>query len=226
MASLFEVLLCSGFPTQLIITLGLAAVGISAYGAGGRLSLAYVVWLSLIDTVLVVGLAVLFLLARGERPADVFLGRRAVPRELGLGVSLVPIAFLLVLAVALVIDRLAPGLRSPDGNPLEALLRRAVDIATFGGVAVLAGGIREELQRAFVLHRFEQHLGGATLGLLLFSMAFGVGHAIQGWDAAIITGLLGAFWGVVYLWRRSVMAPAVCHALFNLVEVVYHGLSA
>lgn len=74
-----------------------------------------------------------------------------------------------------------------------------------------------------MLHRFEQHLGGATVGLVLFSTAFGLGHALQGWEASILTGLLGAFWGGVYLWRRSIVAPAVCHAAFNLVEVITHG---
>jgi membrane protease YdiL (CAAX protease family) len=87
-------------------------------------------------------------------------------------------------------------------------------------VAVVAGGLREEVQRAFILHRFEQYLGGAMVGLVVFSVAFGLGHLIQGQDAAIATGLLGAFWGIVYLKRRSIVAPVICHALFNLTEVV------
>jgi membrane protease YdiL (CAAX protease family) len=35
---------------------------------------------------------------------------------------------------------------------------------------------------------------------------------------------LGAVWGLMYLWRRSVVAPVVCHALFNLAQVLYHGI--
>jgi membrane protease YdiL (CAAX protease family) len=48
---------------------------------------------------------------------------------------------------------------------------------------------------------------------------------VQGWDAVVATGLLGAFWGVVYLKRRSVVAPIVCHAIFNLTEILiaYRG---
>ena len=88
------------------------------------------------------------------------------------------------------------------------------------------GGFREEMQRAFVLHRFEQYLGGAAVGLIVFSIGFGLGHALQGWDATVMTGILGAFWGIVYLRRRSFVAPLVCHAVFNLVEVVYHGFQA
>jgi membrane protease YdiL (CAAX protease family) len=223
--SLVEVVLCSGFPTQLLVTMALVALGLAVYSPDGLLSLRYIVVLSLVDTVLVVGLVLLFLQGRGERASSVFLGARAAAREIALGLLLLPAAFLLVIAAAHTIQAVAPWLRDPDGNPLARLLRTPADVALFAGVAVLAGGLREELQRAFVLHRFEQHLGGAAAGLVIFSALFGTGHAIQGWDAAILTGLLGAFWGLVYLWRRSVIAPLVCHALFNVVEVVYHGLT-
>ena len=50
-------------------------------------------------------------------------------------------------------------------------------------------------------------------------MAFGLGHLVQGRDAAIVTALLGTVWGAVYLTRRSVVAPMVCHAIFNLTQV-------
>jgi membrane protease YdiL (CAAX protease family) len=226
LASLVEVLMCSGFPTQLLITASLVVAGLRPLEPGGELSLRFIAWLSLIDTVLLVGLVLLFLRARGERPADVLVGRRPRWRELGLGMALVPAAFGLVALAALAIQWVAPGLRDPDGNPLAALLKDKENIAVFAAIAVLAGGCREEIQRGFVLHRFDQHLGGPAVGLGLFSVAFGLGHVMQGWDAAILTALLGAFWGFVYLSRRSILAPAVCHATFNLIEVLYHGLSA
>ena len=45
---------------------------------------------------------------------------------------------------------------------------------------------------------------------------------MQGADAAIATGLLGVFWGIVYLRRRSVVAPMVSHSGFNLLELVQY----
>ena len=85
---------------------------------------------------------------------------------------------------------------------------------------VIAGGFREELQRAFILRRFEQHLGGGWLGLALFSILFGLGHRLQGWDAVIMTGMLGAFWGLLYLSRGNAVTSMVSHAGFNLLEVI------
>jgi membrane protease YdiL (CAAX protease family) len=79
--------------------------------------------------------------------------------------------------------------------------------------------VREEIQRAFLLHRFEQYLGGGRVGVIVTSVAFGAGHLLQGVDASIATGLLGALWGVVYLRRRSVVAPMVSHSGFDLIQI-------
>lgn len=222
-ASAIEVTLCSGFPTQVLVIAGLAVAGIPMLDPDGGLSLAYVSLLSLIDTALLLALIAGFLRLRGDRPAEIFLGGRAIGRELLVGILLIPVSFVAVAALSAAIARWAPELRSPTPNPLASLLRSPRDIAIFAFVVVVAGGIREELQRAFVLRRFEQHLGGALAGLVVFSAVFGAGHALQGWDAAVLTGALGLLWGVVYLRRRSVIAPALSHAAFNLIEVLYHG---
>jgi membrane protease YdiL (CAAX protease family) len=87
-------------------------------------------------------------------------------------------------------------------------------------VVIVAGGIREELQRAFLLHRFRGDFGQPWMGVLITSLAFGLGHTLQGRDAAIVTGSLGALWGVIYLRRGSAVAPIVSHSLFNSAELV------
>ena len=124
------------------------------------------------------------------------------------------------IAVLATIQHYAPSLHTVEHNPLQDLISRPRDAWLFAFVVVVAGGVREELQRAFLLHRFEQWLGGATVGVVVASLAFGAGHLLQGVDAAVATGLLGAFWGLVYLRRRSVVAPMVSHAGFDLLQIV------
>jgi membrane protease YdiL (CAAX protease family) len=221
--ALFEVFLCSGLPTQVLVSAALVLGGIASRDADDGLSLVHVAILSLVDSALVMGLVVFFLRAGGERPRDVLLGRRWWLVESLLGIGLVPIVFLLVAVAAVTISAVAPWLHQPH-NPLAALLNTRAGLIVFAVVGVVAGGLREELQRAFVLHRFEQRLGGAALGLVLFSLVFGAGHALQGWAVVVMTGLLGVFWGLTYLARRSVVAPVVCHSLFNLLEIVGLGV--
>ena len=105
-------------------------------------------------------------------------------------------------------------------NPLQALMKTPLDTAIFLVVVVVAGGVREEIQRAFLLRRFEQSLGGAAVGLVITSALFGAGHYPQGIDAVLATATLGAFWGLVYLRRRSAIAPIVSHAGFNVLQLL------
>lgn len=217
--ALGEVTLCSGFPTQLGIVVLLQLAGAEPSNSEGQLSLLYVIILSLVDATLVLSLVWLMFRTHGEQPRTILLGTRPLGREMLLGLMLVPAALLLVSVSFTLIIRLAPTLHNVVENPLEALISSPGTAIAFGLVAMVAGGLREEVQRAFILHRFEQHLGGAVTGLIVFSIVFGLGHLVQGRDAAIVTGLLGALWGLLYLSRRSVVAPLTCHALFNMTEV-------
>jgi len=216
-----EILLCSSVPTQLFIGGLLRAVGWSPTTATEQLSLPFVFALSLIDSAVLIGLMVVLTRAHGQSPAAMWLGHRRWAREAALGLTLVPLVFLIVGLLMNGLLHLVPGLHNVPANPIEQLATGGPrDAAMLGVIAILAGGVREELQRAFLLRRFEQHLGGATLGVVVLSTAFGLGHLLQGWDAAITTGLLGAFWAVVYLRRRSSVAPMVSHAGFNSLEVL------
>jgi CAAX protease family protein len=217
--ALIEVLLCSDFLTQFALGGTLAAFGYQPY-VKGRLSVAYVVGLSLGDALLLIGIILVLLYAHGERPRDVLFGRRPIVGEAVLGVPMILLALGIAIAVLLGVRRFAPSLHTVEQNPLQELLRSPRDAWLFAFVVLVAGGVREEIQRAFLLHRFEVWLGGGTVGLLVTSLAFGAGHLLQGVDAAIATGLLGAFWAAVYLRRRSCVAPIVSHAGFDLLQIV------
>jgi membrane protease YdiL (CAAX protease family) len=217
---LLEVLICSDYPTQLLIGWTLRAFGYAPHNASGDLALGYVVTLSLADTVALIALIVVFLRSHGERPFDVLIGRQPLGREVVAGARLAIVSFLLAVTVLIAIQLLAPALHTVAHNPLEDLIGGSTaDMLLFGFVIVVAGGVREEIQRAFLLHRFERFLGGGAVGLVIVSIGFGSGHLIQGLDAAVVTGLLGAFWGVVYLRRRSAVASMTSHAGFNLLQL-------
>jgi uncharacterized protein len=220
--ALLEVLICSDFPTQLAIGASFNAFGFNPFNAAGHLRVAYVVTLSLLDAVALVGLVLLFLYAHGERPRDILFGRRSIRAEAAYGIPLILVAIVLGVGVLAVILKFVPSLRTVQHNPLQELLRSPRDAWLFAFVVIVAGGLREEIQRAFLLHRFRVWLGGPIVGLVVTSAAFGVGHALQGADAMIATALLGAFWGVVYLRRGSVVAPMVSHAGFDLLQILQY----
>jgi membrane protease YdiL (CAAX protease family) len=219
LVALIEVVLCSDYPTQAALASTFAVMGFGPYARNGELRVGFVVGLSLLDTVFLLGLILLFLSAHGERPRDIFLGNRPFRAELPLGLTMIFPALAIGIAILLALQLLAPSLHNVAHNPLQDLIRTPRDAAIFALVVIVAGGVREELQRAFLLHRFETALGGPRVGVMVTSVAFGAGHVIQGADAAITTGILGAFWGLVYLRRRSAVAPIVSHSGFNLLQI-------
>ena len=215
-----EILLCSGYPTQLLLGQLLVFAGIGPRDASQALSATFVFALSMADTALLLSLIIFLLVRRGERPLDVFFGGRPALPEIGAGVLSVPLVVAVVIGMMLAIRRFLPALHNVPDNPLEGLIGSGASLWMFLAVVIVAGGVREELQRAFLLHRFRGDLRQPWMGLLITSLSFGMGHTLQGLDAAIITGTLGAIWGAMYLTRGGALASIVSHSLFNSGEVV------
>ena len=215
-----EILLCSSVPTQLAIGGLLRAVGWAPADAAGRLSLRFVFALSLADTGVLIVLMLLLMRAHGESALHLWMGPRPIGREVVIGLLTAPLLFVAVGILLNTLRLVTPLLHNVQTNPLEQLAATPGQAAMFSFVAIVAGGVREELQRAFMLRRFERSLGGAAVGAVLVSIAFGLGHVVQGWDAVITTGTLGAFWAGMYLWRRGSIAPVVSHAGFNSLEIL------
>jgi CAAX protease family protein len=218
--ALIEILICSGFPTQVLLIVVMRGFGIPMRAADGRFSPPFVFTLSLLDAIFVIGLVLTFLRAHHESAREVLLGKVRLIREALLGIATLPAVFVLVTLVLVLILRFAPGLHNVASNPFEDMLRTRSDAIIFAVVVMVAGGVREEVQRGFITHRCDQYLGGALWGVVVYSAFFGAGHVDQGYDATIAIGLLGLFWGLLYISRRSIVAPLVSHALFNLAQLL------
>jgi membrane protease YdiL (CAAX protease family) len=219
--AIIEILMCSSVPTQVLIAALLGASGLAPRTPDDQLSLPFVFALSMADSALLIALMVVFMRVHGESPWLLWRGHRRLVPEVSLGLALVPITVVIAGLLMTSLLQFFPSLHNVPTNPFETLAAGGYgDAAMMGVISIVAGGLREELQRAFLLRRFEQHLGGAAVGIVVLSTAFGLGHVMQGWDAAVTTGLLGAFWGLIYLWRRSSIAPILSHAGFNSIEVL------
>jgi membrane protease YdiL (CAAX protease family) len=218
--ALAEVILCSGYPTQFVIAAVLFGVFHVGPGPDGNPTPRYIVALLVADTTLLLGLMFSFLRRSSDRPSELFLGRRPLLPEVRLGLLSVPPILALIMGTQLLLRVVAPSLHNVPTSPFAGLMDSPWTLAGFVVVLIVAGGLREELQRAFLLRRFEQHLGGARVGLVVTSLAFGLGHTLQGWDAALGTALLGALWGALYLARRSVVSTVTSHAVFNTLQAV------
>ena len=116
--AMLEILMCSGFPTQI-------AIGQTLAPALGP----YVAAVSLMDTVVLIALMLFFVRARGEDPRTLFLGSRPVLQEARVGVPLLFVAFGIAVALMLTVQASAPWLHNVARNPFQDAVKTRVDVA-------------------------------------------------------------------------------------------------
>jgi membrane protease YdiL (CAAX protease family) len=164
-------------------------------------------------------LLAVILRAHGETIGSLGLKRFRWKTNLLLGLALVPFLFFVNSIVTFVFRSYLPKYYI-EHNPLVEIIHTPQQLALFIFSALIAGGIKEELQRAFILNRFKRYLGGAALGLLLWSLAFGFGHYLQGVQGISTAALYGFIFGIVYLRSGSLIAPIVAHGLYDSVALL------
>jgi len=89
-------------------------------------------------------------------------------------------------------------------------------------LAIVKGGLSEELWRAFSLDRFERCFGrsGLLVAVAAGSLAFGMGHLYQGVDSVITTMVTSLVYSGVYIARRSAVEIVAAHATRDIVSIV------
>jgi membrane protease YdiL (CAAX protease family) len=164
---------------------------------------------------------ILFALMKFHREPAASLGLRWRHWKLNLliGLAVVPFLFLTNGVVAFLFRAFLPKFYS-EHNPLLEGIHTPLQLALLVFSALAAGGIKEEMQRAFILNRFRTYLGGAWIGLLLWSLAFGAGHYAQGVQGMVIASLYGLLFGLLYLLSGSLVAPMTAHAVYDTMAIL------
>jgi len=223
----------------LLVQIGFLFTGTDVMGTSRS-----VVLFMALEATLTLILIVWFLHYRGENLSTLGWVWKNIGPEVGWGIACVPVLFVSTIFVSIFFQNFFPKYVS-TANPLLDLVEDSGDLALFLMSSLYVGGIKEEIQRAFVLDRFERYLGaillwpflrfvdlsnscreevsrrlGVVVGLILWSILFAVGHAVQGVDSAAAAGVLGLLFGLLYLWRRNLIAPMVAHALFNVTTLL------
>ncbi len=222
--ALFEVLLLSGLVSSFLASIPFL-VWVRGHGTALLQDFRMLAGTVLTETAITLILLALILKANRQTLRSLGLRWEEWKRDALVGVAIVPLLFLVnVLATGMI--RLFMPAYVLKSNPLMDLIQTPWQLGLFVFSALIAGGIKEELQRAFVLTRFHEHLGGAKLGLVLWSFAFGAGHYVQGLEGIIIAGVLGFIFGAVYLLRGSILAPMVAHGIYNTASLLGYWVIA
>ncbi len=213
-----EILLVSGLISGLVAALPLSFLHIKNTSLLLKNVNALSFYILLESTITFLILAALLRLHR-DSIANIGLRWEAWKLNLSIGLALVPCLFFINGVIALFFKAYLPQFYS-EHNPLLEGIHTPQQLALFVFSAIVAGGIKEEMQRAFILNRFRTCLGGAWVGLLLWSLAFGAGHYAQGVQGIVIASLYGFVFGVVYILSGSLVAPIAAHAVYDTTAIL------
>jgi len=108
-----------------------------------------------------------------------------------------------------------PSFVTPEGPGKLAL---AVMLITVVAVA------EETVFRGYLMLRFGSVTRSRVAALFLSAFLFSLGHGYEGASGVVTVGVLGLTFGVVFLWRGSLVAPMVMHFLQDFVSIVVANL--
>lgn len=167
------------------------------------------------------GLVGYFVWAEGGTAASIGWHRPGAAREALLGaVAFVPALLGLGLLQGLLQTL---GLPPPTPPPTALIPQGTGDAAIAMMLLVVVAVVEETLFRGFLLTRLLALTGRRSLALGLATLIFALGHGYEGVTGMLAVAALGLLYGVIFLWRGSLVAPAVMHFLQNAAGMFVLG---
>lgn len=183
-----------------------------------KATFAYVAWAVILRDAALVCLILYFVWTSGEGRRSIGLTFRNGLSEIALGAVLfVPFFFF-----AAFVDRMvrAGGLSSPPSRPTFLTPHGTPqEVLAFFLVVVVA--ISEETMfRGYLIRRLGFLTRSTAVGLILSTLIFTIGHGYEGSAGMFTVGVMGFIFGLVYLWRKNLVAPITMHFLQDFIGIV------
>jgi len=87
-------------------------------------------------------------------------------------------------------------------------------------ILVIVVAIAEEtIFRGYLILRFRGISGNVAIAVVLSSVIFAIGHGYEGGAGVITVGFMGLIFALIYVWRKSLVAPIILHFLQDLTVI-------
>jgi membrane protease YdiL (CAAX protease family) len=166
-----------------------------------------------------VSLVSFFIWRNRERFARIGWVSKGYVTEILIGVVLY---FPLVYALSFIENWLqSAGLMFAKGHLPSFLEPTGIGQRIVATVMVLIVAVSEEtIFRGYLILRFRSITRSAVAAVVISSFIFSIGHGYEGLGGVIIVGIMGAVFAVIYLWRKSLIAPIVMHFMQDYIAIV------
>jgi membrane protease YdiL (CAAX protease family) len=185
----------------------------------GSLSFVLIAFAAMLRDLALVSLILFFIWRNHEPVAWIGWTFKKCWKEVGLGIVLfIPFTF----GTGLLEKGLqAIGLSIPS-TPLPSFLaaRGAAQFLLAFVLVVIVALAEETIFRGYLILRLKAVTASPTAAVLLSAGIFSLGHGYEGSAGVATVGVMGAVFALVYLWRRSLIAPMVMHFLQDFLGIV------
>lgn len=185
----------------------------------GKVSFAFVAVSTMLRDLGLLSLIVFFAWRNGESSAVLGWRFDHIYREGLIGFLLyLPFSFL----VGLVEQGLVQiGFSGPHTSaPSFLQFQGQFDLMLAVGLVIIVAICEETMFRGYLYLRLRNVTGSPLAALLLASAIFALGHGYEGSLGMATVGFMGLIFNVVYLWRKSLVAPMVMHFLQDFIGIV------
>jgi len=191
-----------------------------ALGSEGGLSFPVTALSMIFQDIGLTTLVVFFLWRNGEPIALIGWKFKNLKKEAALGVGL----YLPVMIGAWLLEKAFQhlGLTSTMKHLPEFLTAKPPLEILLAGVLVTVVAITEEtIFRGYLMLRFNALTASLTASVIITSGVFALGHGYEGPASAGTTVVLGMVLALIYVWRKSLIAPVVIHFLVDFFPLVF-----
>jgi membrane protease YdiL (CAAX protease family) len=93
-------------------------------------------------------------------------------------------------------------------------------------VLIIVVAIAEEtIFRGYLMLRFRRLAGSLSASVIISSVLFSLGHGYEGLATMVTICISGMIVALIYVWRKSLVAPMVIHLLIDLYPLVLMPLA-
>jgi uncharacterized protein len=160
-----------------------------------------------------------FVRRNGEPVSKIGWTFRNWTQEVAVGLLLfVPMFY----GAALIENALSHAGFSTPQRPLPSLVpgSSAGDLALALILVIVVAFAEETMFRGYLILRLNATIRSLLAAVILSTAIFSFGHGYEGTAGVATVGLMGLVFALVYVWRRSLIAPMVMHFLQDFIVIV------
>lgn len=165
-----------------------------------------------------IGLILFFLWHNGERDQRIGWTFQHGGWEIALGVMLfLPLLFLSAMLAGILQHY---GFTVPRTTPSYLVPHGAAQLWLGFLLVVVVALAEETIFRGYLILRLNALTRNLGLAVVLSAVIFSLGHGYEGSAGLVVVGFIGLVYALIYVWRRSLVAPITMHFLQDFLVIV------